>query len=200
MRQAFLALVTLVASIAIAQEHARTLPLAITIADGADVDDAWIATQVANANAIFAPHGVQFREVHRGRMDGAHARLENRRDRHALGTMLHPRAIDWFVVASLRDVDDPSLYRQGVHWRPRGVGAPAGAHFVITSQIAGETVLAHELGHYFGNGHSDIPGNIMSYSRGDQPPYFDEQQSRRIGRSLRRFLMLGELVLADAYR
>jgi hypothetical protein len=194
-----LALLSL-ASIAIAQAPTvQTLPLAITVAEGTTTDDAWIAQQITNANTIFGPHGVAFREVHRGTMPASHARLENRRDRHALGTMMHPRAIDWFVVASLRDVDDPALYRQGVHWRPRGVGAPATAHFVITSQIAGENVLAHELGHYFGNGHSDVPGNIMSYSRGDRPPYFDDEQSRRIARNLRRFLAASELVLADRW-
>src|SRR5690606_10281460 len=101
--------------------------------------------------------------------------------------------IDWFVVSSLRDVDDPSRYRQGVHWRPRGVGAPDGAHFVITSSIAGPTVLAHELGHYFGNGHTDVPGNITSYERGEGPPFFDGDQVRRIHARLRGFLDAGEL-------
>lgn len=173
-----------------------TLPLSITVADheGASVvSDAWIDAQLENANTIFAPVGLSFRTVDRAAMDARHARLETRRDRHALGALLHPRVIDWFIVLSLRDVDEPSRYRQGVHWRPRGEGIAPGAHLVITSSIAGPTVLAHELGHYFGNGHSDVPGNIMSYARGDVPPFFDEAQARRIRTFARRFLARGEL-------
>jgi hypothetical protein len=176
-----------------------TLPLWITVAHDDQgrpvVSDAWIESQLAHADELFSPHGVTFRAVGRARMGAEHARLETRRDRHGLGPLIHAQAIDWFVVESLRDVDEPSRYRQGVHWRPLGT-APEGAHFVITSSIAGEHVLAHELGHYFGNDHSDVPGNIMSYERGDGPPFFDEEQSRRIRASARRFLSRGELVPA----
>lgn len=177
-----------------------TLPLSITVAahEGAPVvSEAWIDEQVANANTLFGPHGVSFRVVRRERMDARHARLETRRDRHALGALLHRGVIDCFLVLSLRDVDDPSRYRQGVHWRPRGDDVPARAHLVIVSSIAGPNVLAHELGHYFGNGHSDVPGNIMSYARGDGPPFFDDTQARRIRFEARRFLRRGELAPAE---
>ncbi len=175
-------------------------PLSITVAEheGAPVvDDAWIREQVANANTIFEPHGVTFVLARQQRMGEEHARLETRRDRHALGALLNEHVIDCFLVLSLRDVDDPSRYRQGVHWRPRGEAYPAGAHFVVVSSIAGPTVLAHELGHYFGNGHSDVPGNIMSYERGEVPPFFDATQAARIRFSARRFLRRGELVPAS---
>ncbi|MCB9591531.1 MAG: hypothetical protein H6719_02255 [Sandaracinaceae bacterium] len=177
------------------------LPISVTTAlEGGEpvVDDAWIAGQVENANTIFSPHGVTFRVVERHTMPEAHARLENRRDRHALGHLQHPQRIDVFLVRSLRDVDEPERMRQGVHWRPRGDAFDARAHLVIVSSIAGPTVLAHELGHYFGNGHSDVPGNIMSYERGDVPPFFDATQVARIRFSLRRFLQREELVAADA--
>jgi hypothetical protein len=177
-----------------------TLPLTVTVADGDDgrpvVDRAWLATQVDQANALFRPHGVTFRVTERHRMGREHARLETRQDRHALGALLHAQTIDCFFVASLRDVDEPDRYRQGVHWRPRGPAYPRTAHFVVVSAIAGPTVLAHELGHYFGNGHSDVPGNIMSYDRGDGPPFFDDAQARRIRATARRFLDAGELVAA----
>jgi hypothetical protein len=198
---AALGLAAVPASMSPAQQPAiPTLPLSITVADheGASVvSDAWIEAQVENANTLFTPHGVSFRVVGRASMDGRHARLETRRDRHALGALLHTGVIDAFIVLSLRDVDDPSRYRQGVHWRPLG-GYPRGAHVVIVSSIAGPTVLAHELGHYFGNGHSDVPGNIMSYERGEVPPFFDEVQARRIRASARRFLGGGELRPATA--
>jgi len=193
----------LLTSAAVAQpsdaETFPTLPVAITVAlEGGEpvVDDAWLETQVRNANSIFEPAGVSFEVVERHTMDESHARLENRRDRHALGRLRHPQRIDVYIVRSLRDVDDPSRMRQGVHWRPRGEEFGPRQHFVIVSSVAGETVLAHELGHYFRNGHSDVPGNIMSYDRGDGPPFFDEAQIQRIRFELRRYLRRGELVPA----
>ena len=176
-----------------------TLPLAITVAeldDEAVVSDRWVASQIAIANRLFGSVGVSFREVERHAMGEAHARMEDRRDRHRLGSLLHRQRIDIFVVESLRDVDDPSRMRQGVHWRPRGEPYPEGAHFVIISSIAGRSVLAHELGHYFGNRHSPTPGNIMSYEGRDAPPFFDDLQAQRIRFSHRRFLAREELVEA----
>ena len=177
-----------------------TLPIAVTVADqdgGAVVGDEWLDEQVRSANEIFSPQGVTFRLIERHAMDSSHALLEDRRDRHALGHLGHPGRIDLFVVRSLRDVDDPSRYRQGVHWRPRGEAFDARAHYVIMSSIAGPTVLAHELGHYFGNAHSDTPGNIMSYERGEVPPFFDDGQRARIRAYARRFLRQRQLIAAD---
>lgn len=181
-----------------------TLPLALTVARQREdrrlrpvVERAWLAEQVRWANALFRPQGVTFQVAERHAMGPAHARMETRRDRHALGHLLHDHVIDVFVVASLRDVDEPDRMRQGVHWRPRGEGIQEGAHLVILSAIAGPTVLAHELGHFFGNRHSDVPGNLMSYERGEGPPFFDRDQGRRIRHRARRFLASGELVPAD---
>ncbi len=151
------------------------------------VHDAWLREQVATANILFAPHGVEFWAEERLRLSDRHAELETRADRHALGALLDHARIDVFIVRSLRDVDDPTLMRRGVHWRP--VGRP-GAHFVVVSSIAGSTVLAHELGHYFGNPHSPTAGNIMSYERGDGPPFFDSAQGRRIRRFARNFAQM----------
>ena len=170
-----------------AQAERWVFPLRIHVPQ-ASVDAPWIAEQVEQANTIFGPHGVRFVAHERLALDDALSVLEDRRDRHALGAHLDSARIDVFVVRSLRDVDDPSLMRRGVHWRPAG---RPGAHFVIVSAISGPTVLAHELGHYFGNPHSPTPGNIMSYDRGEVPPFFDADQVRRIVRSARRFARSG---------
>ncbi len=99
--------------------------------------------------------------------------------------------IDCFVVRSLRDVDDPSAMRRGVHWRSQ---THAGAHYVIVSSIAGLNVLAHELGHYLGNpAHSEVAGNLMSYTAGEGLPTLDIKQQTRLARVLRGYLKSGEL-------
>lgn len=172
-----------------------TLPIALTVAevDGAPVvSEAWIAARMAQADAIFAPAALAFTVRERARMGEPHVAMETRSDRHALAALLVPRSINVFVVRSLRDVDDPSLMRQGVHWRSPRV---PGSHYVIVSSVAAETTLAHELGHFFGNPHSPVVNNIMSYERdGTVLPFFDAAQLRRICARARRFLSSGELV------
>jgi hypothetical protein len=173
------------------------LPVSVGVAataNGPAVDDDWIDAQLARANEVYAPHGLTFRIVERRAIDARHARLEDRAARHALGAELRPRVINVFCVESLRDVDDPNLLRMGVHWRPRGRRIPAGAHQVIIAATAMPTTLAHELGHFFGNGHSPTPGNLMSYTRGDRPPFLDEAQVRRVHLFARRFLRTREIV------
>lgn len=179
------------------QERMLVFPVHVHVAPRAEsasesttpaVSDEWLREQVATANHLFGPHGVGFRVEERYRLPERHAMLETRSDRHALGALIDPVRIDVFIVRSLRDVDDPSLMRRGVHWRPAGY---PGAHFVIVSAIAGPNVLAHELGHYFGSPHSPTPGNIMSYERGDGPPFFDRAQGSRIRRFARNFARNG---------
>lgn len=173
-----------------------TLPIsaAVGVVEGEPVVEPWWVTeQVARANEIFGPYGVRFDLVERRELGERWSKLETRDDRHALGALMRPKVINWFVVESLRDVDDTSRYRQGVHWRPRG--QPQGTHFVVTSKIAGRSVLAHELGHFFGNRlHSKIPGNLMSYTHTESRPYLSAFQAARVERFARRFLASGELL------
>ncbi len=169
------------------------ISLAVATADGAEVvDRAWIDAELAAANTIFAPSHVSFALRETRPLDERFAHLETRADRHALGAELRPGVINAFVVGSLRDVDDPSLMRRGVHWRPAGM---PGAHFVIVSSVSGPDVLAHELGHFFGNPHSDTPNDVMSYQRdGTVTAFFEPVELSRIRRSARRFLASAEIV------
>ncbi|MFW5876490.1 MAG: hypothetical protein ACOCXM_07110 [Myxococcota bacterium] len=170
------------------------LPVAVGVArteEGPAVDRAWIETRLRRANRVFASAGVRFVLDDVRALPAAHGRLDTHADRHALRDEVRSGVINVFVVASLRDVDDPSRFRQGVHWRPP---PRPGAHYVILSAIAQPDVLGHELGHFFGNhGHSDTPGNIMSYDRGDDPPFFDAKQKRTIHHHVRRFLRTGQI-------
>jgi hypothetical protein len=177
------------------------LPLSFAVAssDGSPVvDPPWLDAQVDRANEVFGRHGVRFELLHRRPLDSRHAMLETRRDRHALGAEAQPGVINCFVVKSLRDVDDPSRFRRGVHWHPKGFPR---MHFIILSSIAGPGVLTHELGHFFGNReHSPVRGNVMSYDWGDGEPVFDPAQVARIRDSARRFLRTRELVAVERPR
>ena len=109
--------------------------------------------------------------------------LTTREDRDALGAYRTPGTIDAFVVRGLVDVDTPPLPRRGVHWRDR---TRRGVRYVIVVADASPWVLSHELGHYFGNPHSDVPGNLMSYTRAKGDPFLDAVQLGRVRRSAAR--------------
>lgn len=187
------------ASSASAEE--RTFGLRVFVADVEGepvVDQAWIDERIQWANRIFEPAELAFTQQVREDLADEHTDLVSRADRHALGPLIEGQRIHVFVVRSLADVDIEGNFIRGVHWRSRRGGpGPGGGqrHFVILSSIAGPTVLAHELGHFFGNPHSPTPGNIMSYSRGSGPPFFDAQQLRRIARHQERFVRTEELVV-----
>ena len=195
-RGIFLALVLLgLPGLASADEPAVEFSIHTEIAqvDGeAVVSPAWVAEQIAAANAIFAPTDVGFVSGTQRATDVA-ANLVTRTDRHRLGPRVDPSsgAIHLFIVESMEDVDVPGRPLRGVHWRSRRGGGPR--HFVVLTSIAGPNTLAHELGHFFGNPHSPTPGNIMSYTRGEGPPFFDRPQQSRIRRFARRFVESGEL-------
>jgi hypothetical protein len=195
-RLGLVALALLFATAAHAQTTFPVFPLCVAVAEenGAPVvDDTWIAGQIAQANTIFAPSGVSFELRARRALDVRFVHLETRADRHALGAELAANLVNVFIVGSLRDVDDTTLMRRGVHWRPAGI---PGAHFVVVSSIAGSDVLAHELGHFFGNPHSQTPNDVMSYLRdGTVTPFFERGEIGCIRRHARRFRERAEIGL-----
>jgi hypothetical protein len=164
------------------------LPLSIAVAeeDGLPVrDDAWVDAQIAEATRLFAAIGVPLRKHGKRTLAARFARIETRDDRDALAGEMEAKRINVMVVGSLRDVDDPSLYRMGVHWRNRS--APS-KHYVIAAASARATTLAHELGHYFGLGHTDVPDNVMSYARTGGAVSFDDRQGTTIRAFVRMYL------------
>lgn len=152
----------------------ETFGLAVHVVDvdGAPVrDDAWVRAQIADAEKLYAPLGIHFRWAEQHTLAPRFAALETRDDRNALASEIRPKLIDVMVVTSLRDVDEPDKYRMGVCWRPR-----PDVTYIIVASSARPTVLAHELGHYFGNGHSSVVNNIMSYSRTDGDVFLSPAQ------------------------
>ena len=77
----------------------------------------------------------------------------------------------------------------GVCWTGRG-----GKRFLVVAQTAKPTVLAHELGHFFGNPHSTVTDNLMSYTRTGATAFLDERQLGTIRSFAARFLATGRLV------
>jgi len=178
--------------------HARepiVLPIAWHVvhdAAGPVVGDDFLRERLKRANAIFAPYDVAFASAARAALPERHAALEDRRDRDALGVHVARGVINCFVVRSLRDVDDPTQMRRGVHWHAEN------SHFVIISSISGPNVLAHELGHFLGNpAHSNTAGNLMSYLPGPELPVLDRKQVRRLERALRGYLARKELRVVE---
>jgi len=170
------------------------LPLAIGVVheDGRPAQtETWIDAQIAEADRLFSEAGVKLVKASQRALDARFARLETRKDRDALAAELEKGRINVMVVASLRDVDDPSLFRMGVHWRPQ---SDLRKHYVIVAASALPSTLAHELGHFFGNGHSQVRDNVMSYDRTGAQVFFDAGQKRKIKTFARLFLRSKELV------
>ncbi|HEY4119109.1 MAG TPA: hypothetical protein VGM56_14685 [Byssovorax sp.] len=182
------------ASAAAAAKVEATFTLSIHVAreDGAPAQtNAWIDAQIARAEMLFGPIGVHFQREDGAPVPDRLAHVETRADRDELGQAIDRGRISVYLVSSLRDVDTPALHRQGVHWRP--VSRPS-RHFVILAAYAGSTTLAHELGHFFGNGHTSTPQNVMSYLRVGDAVFFDEKQQRTIASFAGIYLRSKELV------
>jgi len=177
-----------------ADDAIATFPMAFAVMqdDGEPVrEDAWIDAQLAEAERLFAPHGVHFAKASRRLSGSLYAKMETRADRDALYAMMRPNVINVFVVASLKDVDEKDRWRMGVHWRP---SQKTSARYIILAANAAPAVLAHELGHYFGNPHSPTPDNVMSYTRTGGALYFDAPQIARIRATARRYIAEREIV------
>lgn len=154
------------------------------------VDDAWVARQIEDANRLFAPLGTRVRRTVDKELADAYAELHTRADRDALTPLTGQGVIDVFVVRALEDVDEPGRYRKGVCWTGRG-----GKRFIVLSRTDFPMVLAHELGHFFGNRrHSEVVNNLMSYARDGGTVFLDARQKAIIRRSSSTFLETGRLV------
>jgi hypothetical protein len=170
------------------------LPLSIAVAaeEGKPVqDDAWVDAQVAEAERLFGPLGVHLAIGERRAAGAKFAHLETRQDRDAWAAELHPGVVNVLVVGSLRDVDEPERMRMGVHWRPESAKQK---HWVVVSASAMPSTLAHELGHFFGNPHSPVTNNVMSYSRTGEDVFFDERQASKIRSMARLYVRIKELL------
>jgi hypothetical protein len=139
------------------------------------VDDAWVDAQWAAVDRLFQDIGIRFERRWAEPVPETSARLETKEDRDALGAYFVDGVINVFFVKALLDIDEIGRIRMGVCWR-----APLRKRFVAVASNAKPTVLAHELGHFLGNGHSKVVDNVMSYDRTGKPVFFDATQKKTI--------------------
>ncbi len=157
-------------------------------------DRGWIESQVAEAEALLGPLGLHGVCVGVRAMNARHANLETREDRDSLAEEVRPGVLNVFVVDTLMDVDEPPRMRRGVHWRER---AHPATRYVILASEAMPAVLAHEMGHYFGCGHSRAVDDLMSYERSGGPLSLDPWEKQVIEQGAHRAFASGELRPAD---
>jgi hypothetical protein len=169
--------------------------LAISIAQESSggariVDDPWVDQQIAVANELFGPLGVRFRWSSETTLPEPHGEMHSRSDRDVLTKRLERGLVNVFFVRELEDVDDPGRFRMGVTWTSR----IDQRRYIVVARSARPSVLAHELGHFFGNQHSTVVNNLMSYSRDGATLFLDDRQKATIGTFGVRFLGEGTLV------
>jgi hypothetical protein len=158
------------------EQPALTLNVAVSAVsiDGERVvNDAWVDAQWAAVDRLYAGIGIRFERRWADALPETSARLETKEDRDALGEHFVEGVINVFFVKALLDIDEIGRIRMGVCWR-----TPSRKRFVAVASNAKPTVLAHELGHFLGNGHSKVMDNVMSYDRTGGPVFFDATQKK----------------------
>ncbi len=192
-----------VGGVALAKKEEDVPPLALNVAiaeiEGQPVvTDKWVDEQIAEAIRLMKPHGVSVGEVVRRPLTEELARLEDADDRDAVSAHLASKSINAFFVKSLRDVDKPDRFIRGVRWRNR---RNLSKDYVIVSSIAGPLTLCHELGHFLGNGHSQVVNNVMSYKHEDHDKIaFDKRQGAKMRHVARRLLRSKKVLSVADFR
>jgi hypothetical protein len=150
-------------------------------------DEGWVDEFIDRANQLYEPASIQFEVKARPTFDSPGPLITKVAERHALAEYAEPDGtIHFFVVARLADKEIKDKWISGVHWRYVGKQKEwRGRRYIILSRRAARVdTPAHELGHYFGNGHTKDPGNLMKSLPRDDDCSLSKVQIRRIKKKL----------------
>lgn len=158
-----------------ATPNAWSFPLRVHSLGGDAKRSSSLDTQIAIANAQFAPFDVQFVVHEHVALDPARRSIDTEAELARLHELVDPRQIDVFVVRSLVLAHE----HEGLVGLCPGAPGHRGS-FVVIAEDEDPSVLAHELGHYFGLTHSTTHGNLMFAYTSDPPYALDAAQGRTI--------------------
>jgi hypothetical protein len=167
-------------------ESPRPFFVAVHVATTHPTDtDRRVADFLDTANLHFAPAGIALVEYQRNTLPASFAVLETQGERHKLKKYFVPNTINVFLLDKIDDPTPSDATKKAAAWQDLQLsGLLAGAHiehkgfvpgtYIILSRNTKKLTLTHELGHFFGSGHSKDPANIMSYGR--EKLRFDDKQ------------------------
>lgn len=158
-------------------------------------DDAsgWLRDQLTAANDRLRVIDAAVQVVKTSALPDGFADIASTTLRSQLGGYGAQTPLRWFVVRRLQDDTDPNRERKGVTWRD------GSAVWVIEARSAWRWVLAHELGHVLGLGHSREAASIMNKTpRAWPPPWkigFTPREQPTMRRTLAALLRQGRVSL-----
>ena len=155
------------------RKHCFGIELFVVVEGGGPVQTpSWIAKQIAHANRLFEPVEVAFELADVHFVSSTWAHVHSRLDRDRLGRRERtPGRIHVFMVRQLDDVDIEGNLLYGVHWRDRA--DTAHRWIIVSARDSSSTVLAHEMGHYFGLPHSSYDVSVMNKQPRQVPSWPD---------------------------
>lgn len=176
-------LVPLVLALALGVPPARAEPspyvfrIRAHVGPRAAVNPSWLDTQIARANVLFSGAHVGFVRDPDVLLPASLYVIERQSALRLTTSLLDPTVIDVFVVDALDGLDDETGEVLGI----TEVRRQSARHCVLLeANEPRDSVLAHELGHYFGLRHARDRANLMFTHTTRIPQSFDRAQEQAI--------------------